>query len=595
MAFVDDYTAWVIGNNAAENTAKIQDGILPRLKQWEESSGSVFEASKTAFVHYTRSQEPSRTSTNPLRFKEEDIHSSSSAKILGVILDSGLRFRQHLAKATKRAVAAATAVKRMWRLSPPVVRQLVNSVVFPVSDYASLVWYPGRAAKTIASLNMIQRTAAQAIIHGFKTVSLEIAETEAAILSTAERLRRQSLGYLVRIGSLPAGHPAASLPRQLTKRFLSPLQRINQWTSTKGLSVEPILPFAEAPWDPPINVVLQHGVGSAGGINERRAVVELCVKTTSNEGVTHAVISHQGACVTRQIGQSSHWLQPHADLEAIALAADKAPSTIATRIITDNKQAALALMSKSRTDTSYARTRFRELASHKAIEIHYVPRGFTHEGMAKARRDARASKTRRSQDEGQIPQRRYLPLRALSTAIRKEQKERITVTALEKATKVAASLAIPLTTVPAAVANTHRGRRVETGWHTKRIDASHANGHTRDLYNSLTASRAAILAQLRTGICRLNSYLHKINAADSVNCDCAYGLPETVPHFLFSCPRWVVQRAAMREAHGGCWGNVALALGGRPTRIEEKDWTPDRSVVLATVTFAVATGRLAAG
>jgi len=51
----------------------------------------------------------------------------------------------------------------------------------------------------------------------------------------------------------------------------------------------------------------------------------------------------------------------------------------------------------------------------------------------------------------------------------------------------------------------------------------------------------------------------------------------------------------MREAHGGCWGDVALALEGRPMRIEEKDWTPDRSVVLATVTFAVATGRLAVG
>jgi len=74
---------------------------------------------------------------------------------------------------------------------------------------------------------------------------------------------------------------------------------------------------------------------------------------------------------------------------------------------------------------------------------------------------------------------------------------------------------------------------MEIDWHTKSIDASYANGHTRDLYNNLTAARAAILAQLRTGICRLNSYLHKINAADSVNCDCAHGLPETVPHSLF--------------------------------------------------------------
>jgi len=54
-----------------------------------------------------------------------------------------------------------------------------------------------------------------------------------------------------------------------------------------------------------------------------------------------------------------------------------------------------------------------------------------------------------------------------------------------------------------------------------------------------------------------------------------------------------VQRAAIREADGGCWGDVALALEGRQTRIEDKGWTPDRSMVLATVTFAAATGRLA--
>jgi len=275
--------------------------------------------------------------------KEEDIHPSSSAKILGVILDSGLRFRQYLAKATKRAIAAATAVKRMWRLSPPVVRQLVNSAVFPVSDYASSVWYPGTGAKTIDSLNLVQRTAGQAIIHGFQTVSLEIAETEAANLSTAERLKRQSVRYLVRIRSLPAEHPAASLPRQLTKRFSSPLQRINQRTSTKGLSVEPILPFAEAPWDPPIIVILYHVASSVEGINERPAVVELCITTTSIEGVTHAVISHQGVYATRRIGQSSYWLQHHADLEAIASAGDKAPSTIATRILPTTSRLPLPL------------------------------------------------------------------------------------------------------------------------------------------------------------------------------------------------------------------------------------------------------------
>jgi len=66
---------------------------------------------------------------------------------------------------------------------------LVNTVVMPIADYASAVWFPGTADKTIALPKNMQRTAAQAIIHGFGTVSLEIAETEAAMLTAKERLR----------------------------------------------------------------------------------------------------------------------------------------------------------------------------------------------------------------------------------------------------------------------------------------------------------------------------------------------------------------------------------------------------------------------
>ena len=53
MAFVENYTTWVVGSYAEANTSIIQQSVLPRLKEWEESSGAVFEASKTVFVHYT--------------------------------------------------------------------------------------------------------------------------------------------------------------------------------------------------------------------------------------------------------------------------------------------------------------------------------------------------------------------------------------------------------------------------------------------------------------------------------------------------------------------------------------------------------------
>ncbi|TKA56069.1 hypothetical protein B0A49_13695 [Cryomyces minteri] len=69
MAYIDDYTAWVTGASAAENTRMLQEEVLPRLQRWERESGAVFEASKTAFIHFTRNRRGDRDSEIPLLFK----------------------------------------------------------------------------------------------------------------------------------------------------------------------------------------------------------------------------------------------------------------------------------------------------------------------------------------------------------------------------------------------------------------------------------------------------------------------------------------------------------------------------------------------
>src|SRR3954464_9948563 len=49
MAFVDDYSAWVMGPSAEENTRRIQNEVVPMLEKWERTSGAVFDAKKTSF------------------------------------------------------------------------------------------------------------------------------------------------------------------------------------------------------------------------------------------------------------------------------------------------------------------------------------------------------------------------------------------------------------------------------------------------------------------------------------------------------------------------------------------------------------------
>jgi ribonuclease HI len=120
-----------------------------------------------------------------------------------------------------------------------------------------------------------------------------------------------------------------------------------------------------------------------------------------------------------------------------------------------------------------------------------------------------------------------------------------------------------------------------TGKHFQKIDKALPGKHVNKLYNALNKKAAAILVQLRTNISRLNTYLSKINITDTDRCEC--GMIETVPYFLFSCPRWRNERQPIKPAHGSRYWDVFYALGGYSTAerdgqkvdSEKNKWQPD--------------------
>ena len=59
--------------------------------------------------------------------------------MLGVIMDTKLRFKQHIARAPSRALEAALELKRLSGLPLATARQLFTAIVAPVVDYASNV------------------------------------------------------------------------------------------------------------------------------------------------------------------------------------------------------------------------------------------------------------------------------------------------------------------------------------------------------------------------------------------------------------------------------------------------------------------------
>jgi ribonuclease HI len=87
------------------------------------------------------------------------------------------------------------------------------------------------------------------------------------------------------------------------------------------------------------------------------------------------------------------------------------------------------------------------------------------------------------------------------------------------------------------------------------------------LYNDMVSrNTVTTIAQLRTGHCGLNYYLHQLGKKASPYCECGYG-KETVEHYLLECRKYKEQRKRMRKEAGAGKMKVGILLGD-PTMIK---------------------------
>jgi hypothetical protein len=111
-------------------------------------------------------------------------------------------------------------------LSLASARQLYNTTVAPVIDYASNVWMYAVHEAEVAVLNRPQKIGARAVTGAFHTVALAVAEAEAYIRPIRQRQFDRATKLYIDIQTFPDTHPLKKLQTRIFRRFLSPLQRI---------------------------------------------------------------------------------------------------------------------------------------------------------------------------------------------------------------------------------------------------------------------------------------------------------------------------------------------------------------------------------
>jgi hypothetical protein len=257
-----------------------------------------------------------------------------------------------------------------------------------------------------------------------------------------------------------------------------------------------------------------------------------------------------------------------AELAAVAMALTCPPVRLHNRIITilTSNQAALLAISHPRQQSGQGSIKqiykgVRALSERdNTVRGQWVPSQRNLEVSGLAKRAAKKSTERGKTPEGQSPQAKATILHKMRQGIK-------------------ANVALP------------QG----IGKHSQDIDAALPGKHTKAIYDTLNKKEAGTLAQLRTGMARINAYLHRIGASDTDQCDCG-AAKETVKHFLFLCARWDHLRAHLLQQMGTRIGDISFCLGGRSKNreLDASPWKPDMNAVRAAIRYAMATERLLA-
>ncbi|KAJ5471428.1 hypothetical protein N7530_008785 [Penicillium desertorum] len=572
MAFVDDFTAWVTGPTAQSNREGIE-AIINEALDWEKRSGATFEADKTAIIHFA--PKAYKLDQGPCTIKGQTVAPKDHVKILGVLMDTKLKYKEHIARAASKGLEAAMELRRLRGLSPATARQLFTSTVAPVMDYASNVWMHACKDKATGPINRVQRVGAQAIVGTFLTVATSVAEAEAHLTTVQHRFWRRAVKMWTDIHTLPETNPLRRNTARIKKfrRFhRSPLYQVaDALKNIEMETLETINPFTLAPWE----VRVQAGVEATpqspavpGGL------MQIATSSSArNELVGFGVAIERQPPRYRKLKLKTLSVTLGARAEQNPFSAELAAMTHALNMVVGLKDYGITLLTSNKAAALTLRNPRQQSGQEFVCQLYKLMRKLRKNGNQINIRWISTSEDNKLRGLAKEQARAA----AQGDALPQERVPRMKSTTLN----IARSQAVPSNDLP-----------VNVGRHAKRVDTALPGKHTRQLYDRLSWKEASVLAQLRTGMARLNGYLYRINVADTDQCACGQAR-ETVEHFLFRCQKWTAHRTELLQCTNTHRGNISFFLGGKSPSHDQK-WTPNLEAVRASIRFAIATGRLEA-
>ena len=421
----------------------------------------------------------------------------------------------------------------------------------------------------IQNLTAVQRLAMRMITGCFRTTSTAALQHETDLLPIELELKKQVMKYLTRSQTLPAKHAIAIRLRRAMasasgSRFPSNLEHmIKKYPQYVITTMEVIHPHIQPPWQLRPNVTTH-----ISRSDKEKAKEEHGKFLKQNESPHTLNIYTDGSGIDNGVGAAAYCpttetsSQKHlgtadavnvyaAELTGILLGiemAERSSREYTNCYIYVDNQAAIQAIDKPRQQSGQyvIREIYRTLDTllnerpNLTFSIRWVPGHMEIEGNDRADEEA---KNAAAYGEASHQQSRP-PIPPNTVTLKSVQVQKI----ISETKKAAAK-------------EWDSGKA--TSQHLRQLSRRRFKTGTR-IYGELPRKQAANLIRLRTGHCRLNSYLHRYKIVDDPQCDCGKGI-ETPKHFLLTCKKYEKQRDQLRKKIGGRNMRLGILLGNPKT------------------------------
>jgi len=192
FGFVDDTNLVTWGPSAAENCRKLT-AAHTQCEEWASTNGARFAPEKYQLMHFTRRRRHAcEDLASTVRIGNHEAQVQERAiKILGVWLDPALTWKEHIAQAARKGLAASEALSRIatstWGPSARHARMLYTAVVRPTMLYASQEWSIRADGKPIAEaatapLRKVQNECLRKVTGAYRRTPRAALEREASVM-----------------------------------------------------------------------------------------------------------------------------------------------------------------------------------------------------------------------------------------------------------------------------------------------------------------------------------------------------------------------------------------------------------------------------